>query len=188
MKYLIVGLGNPGQKYENTRHNIGFKVVDYLAEELQASFSLDTHGYVAVGKHKGRSLHILKPTTFMNLSGKAVNYWLTKLKIKSLDKLLVIVDDIHLDFGTIRLRKKGSDGGHNGLRDIQDRLSTNKYPRLRMGIGNHFYSGQQIDYVLGEWQGEEADMLDEIIERGSEVIKSYVSIGPDRTMNLYNNK
>ncbi|WP_236974224.1 aminoacyl-tRNA hydrolase [Membranihabitans maritimus] len=188
MKYLIVGVGNPGAKYENTRHNIGFLVADKLAKELDCSFAPDSHGELAVGKHKGRTLYILKPNTFMNLSGKAVNYWLTKLKIKSLDNLLVIVDDLHLDLGVVRLRKKGSDGGHNGLRDIQARLGTTKYPRLRMGIGSDFHSGQQIDYVLGQWPEEDRSTLEEMVAKGSEVIMNFVTIGSDRTMNTFNNK
>ncbi|GAA5225269.1 aminoacyl-tRNA hydrolase [Membranihabitans marinus] len=188
MKYLAVGLGNPGIKYSNTRHNIGFKVLDHLAQDLAVPFESVTHGHMATGKHKGRTIYMLKPNTYMNLSGKAVNYWMQKLKIKSLDRVLVVVDDIHIDFEVIRIRKKGSHGGHNGLRNIQEVLQTQEYPRLRMGIGQNFYSGQQIDFVLGEWSADEEAGLPLFIQNASEAIKSYFTIGPARTMNEFNTK
>lgn len=188
MKYLAVGLGNPGKNYENTRHNIGFKVLDHLAADLSAEFELDHHGLLATAKYKGKTIYLLKPTTYMNLSGKAVNYWMQKLKIKSIDRLLVVVDDIHLDYETIRIRTKGSHGGHNGLRHIQEVLNTSAYPRLRMGIGQNFFAGRQVDYVLGEWNEDEKATLSSFIETGAEAIKSYFTIGPARTMNEFNTK
>lgn len=159
MKYLIAGLGNPGPEYENTRHNIGFLVLDELVRILKGSWKDERHGWVAEVKYKGRQLTLLKPSTFMNRSGKAVSYWGLKMKLKTPDQVLVIVDDIHLDFGTFRLRKKGSAGGHNGLKDIEEKMGRQDYPRVRVGIGSDFYSGQQINYVLGEWSDEELEKL-----------------------------
>src|SRR6056297_2364548 len=147
-KFLIVGLGNPGPKYENTRHNIGFKILDYIAEKEEVSYSTEKLGDIATFKFKGRTFIMLKPSTYMNLSGKSVNYWLQKEKIE-LQNLLVITDDLNLAFGTIRLKTKGSDGGHNGLKDIQSTLNTTKYNRFRFGISDEFSKGQQVDYVLG---------------------------------------
>ena len=154
MKFLIVGLGNPGFEYENTRHNIGFKVLDALAELSNTSFKEERHAKVTVVKNKGRSFYLVKPTTFMNLSGKAVNYWLQQYKI-DYKNLLVITDDIALPFGALRLRGKGSDGGHNGLKDIQAVLGRSDYARLKFGVGNDFARGRQADYVLSEWSSEE---------------------------------
>ena len=187
MKYLIVGLGNPGVKYEHTRHNIGFKVLDALASASNTVFKSDRYADVAEIKHKGRRFVLVKPTTFMNLSGKAVNYWLKQEKL-STDNLLVVTDDIALPFGTLRMKPKGSDGGHNGLKDIQNVLQTSKYPRLRFGIGNNFYKGQQSDYVLGEWSSEESTTLEERIEMASKMVLSFGSIGIQFTMNQFNGK
>ncbi|MCB9081484.1 MAG: aminoacyl-tRNA hydrolase [Lewinellaceae bacterium] len=186
MKYLIVGLGNIGAEYENTRHNIGFLVVDALARALDVSFSPDTLGAVARFKHKSRTFVLLKPSTYMNRSGKAVHYWLQKEKITK-DNLLVIVDDLNLPYGTIRLRGKGSDGGHNGLKDIDQVCGGNNYARLRLGIGNEFQKGRQVDYVLGEWSDDEAAKLPETLESAGEVVKSFATIGLQRTMSAFNN-
>lgn len=185
MKYLIVGLGNMGSQYNNTRHNIGFDIVDSLAIKHDAMWKVDTLGDIAIFKHKGRTITLLKPSTFMNRSGKAVNHWMNKLKIKR-DNILVLVDDLHLDFGRLRLRGKGSDGGHNGLKDIQETLGGNKYPRLKFGIGRDFYSGQQVDYVLGHWTSEQSDALPDYIEKATEAVLSFTSIGLKFTMEKYN--
>ncbi len=187
MKYLIVGLGNPGAKYENTRHNIGFKVVDALAKEGGEQFSSGRHADVSVIKHKGRTLILLKPTTFMNLSGKAVAYYMQTEKIP-LENVIVVVDDLALPFGKLRMKLKGSDGGHNGLKDIQAKLNTPNYTRLRFGVGSDFHKGQQIDFVLGEWSQEELTQMPERIGVAMEFIKSYVTIGAERTMSFMNNK
>lgn len=187
MKYLIVGLGNPGEKYENTRHNVGFKVLDAFAKEREANFETIKLGDVATVKWKGRSIVLLKPNTYMNLSGKAVNYYLQAEKIP-LENLLVITDDLALPFGKIRLRGKGSDGGHNGLKDIQDKLNTQGYARLRFGVGQEFSQGRQVDYVLGEWSVEEAEKLEERIKVAKEIIKGFSTIGLNRTMSEWNNK
>lgn len=184
MKYLIVGLGNIGAEYHNTRHNIGFDVLDVLAEELGATFKADKLGEVAEAKHRGRTLILLKPSTYMNLSGKAVNYWLQKGKIKP-ENLMVIVDDLNIPFGKIRLRGKGSDGGHNGLKDINGYLGGN-YPRLRFGIGDAFSKGKQVNFVLGKWKPEEREALDKIIQQSVKAVLSFVSIGLARTMNTFN--
>ena len=187
MKYLIVGLGNPGVKYQETRHNIGFKVLDELAGSSNTAFKSDRYADVCTVKHKGRSYILVKPTTFMNLSGKAVNYWMKQEKI-TIDKLLVITDDIALPFGKLRLKPKGSDGGHNGLKDIQVILGTTVYPRLRFGVGNDFYKGQQSDYVLGEWDLEDREKLAERIKIAAEMVLSFGAIGLQHTMNQFNNK
>src|SRR5690554_757745 len=170
MKYLVVGLGNPGLKYENTRHNIGFKVVEAFAKEREAEFETIKLGDVAKAKWKGRQIILLKPSTFMNLSGKAVNYYLQKEKIK-IENLLVITDDLALPFGKLRMKGKGSDGGHNGLKDIQAVLNSNKYARLRFGVGSDFSQGKQVDYVLGEWDNEENAHLEERVKQATEFIK-----------------
>lgn len=187
MKYLIVGLGNPGKEYENTRHNIGFLTLDALVEEHDAEFSTEKLGEVAKIKFKGRTLILLKPSTYMNLSGKAVNYWLTKEKIKP-ENLFVITDDLALPFGKLRLKGKGSDAGHNGLKDIIATFNSTKFPRLKFGIGNNFYPGQQAQYVLSEWNSEEQKELPERIKIAHEFIKGFVTIGLDQTMSTYNNK
>lgn len=185
-KYLIVGLGNIGEKYENTRHNIGFKVVDYFAKKEGFSFETNKLGATAVHKIKGRTLLFLKPGTYMNLSGKAVKYWLEKEKIP-LENLLVITDDLHLPFGTLRLKTKGSAGGHNGLKDIQQALQTTHYNRLRFGISDAFSKGKQVDYVLGEWTPEEVEKLPERLKKTAQIIKSFPLAGISNTMNTYNN-
>lgn len=187
MKYLIVGLGNPGEKYDNTRHNIGFEVLDAFAREREASFEIAKLGELATAKWKGRTLLLLKPSTYMNLSGKAVNYYLQREKI-TVERLLVITDDIALPFGKLRLKGKGSDGGHNGLKHIQATLNTTKYARLRFGVGNDFHKGQQVDYVLGEWTSEQSDALKERIKVAHEFIKGFSTIGLDKTMSSWNNK
>ena len=194
MKYLIVGLGNPGEEYEQTRHNIGYMALDRFVKTINeenpansCSFSIDRHAYVAQTKVKGRSLVLVKPTTFMNLSGKAVKYWLAKEKIP-VENMLIIVDDLALDLGAIRLRMGGSDGGHNGLKDIIASLGHNKFNRLRFGIGNNFARGRQIDFVLGKIEGEDWNVVDEKLNTCCDIIKSFVTIGMDRTMNLFNRK
>ena len=187
MKYLIVGLGNPGDKYYNTRHNIGFRVLDELASSSNTSFTPDRLADVATIKHKGRTFVLVKPTTFMNLSGKAVNFWLQNEKLQA-DKLLVITDDIALPFGKLRMKGKGSDGGHNGLKDIQHVLQTQKYARLRFGVGSDFNPGKQSNYVLGEWHPEEEAQLEERIKMAAEAAKSFGTIGLNFTMNQFNGK
>lgn len=187
MKYLIVGLGNPGSKYENTRHNIGFKVVEAFAKELNGSFMLEKQAEVARVKFKGRSLVLIKPTTYMNLSGKAVNYWMSLEKIPR-ENILVIADDIALPFGKLRMKGKGSDGGHNGLKDIQATFNSAEYARLRFGVGNDFFPGRQADYVLGEWSAEESASLEERIKIAGEFIKGFTTIGLQLTMTNWNNK
>ncbi|TVZ58490.1 PTH1 family peptidyl-tRNA hydrolase [Flavobacteriaceae bacterium MAR_2010_105] len=184
-KYLIVGLGNIGDKYHNTRHNIGFKILDFLAEKEQLAFETQKLGDVTTYKFKGRSFILLKPSTYMNLSGKSVLYWMTKEKI-SLEKVLVVTDDLNLPFGTIRLKTKGSDGGHNGLKDIQDKLQTTNYNRFRFGISDTFSKGRQVDYVLGEWTDEENKKLPERLEKSIELIKSFGTAGISITMNTFN--
>lgn len=187
MKYLIVGLGNPGEKYANTRHNIGFRVLEAFAKELDGTFSAGKLADRAEVKLKGRTLVLIKPTTFMNLSGKAVNYWMQQEKITK-ENLLVIADDIALPFGKLRMKGKGSDGGHNGLKDIQAVLNSVEYARLRFGVGNDFHPGRQSDYVLGEWGTEELQTLKERIEIASEFIKGFCTIGLQLTMTNWNNK
>lgn len=186
-KYLIVGLGNIGEKYANTRHNIGFKILDFLAHKEDVSFETLKLGDVATLKIKGRTLTLLKPSTYMNLSGKALKYWLDKEKVP-LENLLVVTDDLNLPFGTLRLKTKGSDGGHNGLKDIQDKLQTTKYNRLRFGISDSFSKGRQVDYVLGEWSDDENSKLKERLEMSTQVIKSFVLAGVSNTMNEFNGK
>lgn len=187
MKYLIVGLGNIGSEYAQTRHNIGFKVLDALAGASNISFTTDRLGDVATLKHKGRTLILLKPSTYMNLSGKAVKYWMDREKIP-LENLLIIVDDLALPFCKIRIRKSGSDAGHNGLKDINAILGTQAYNRIRLGIGSDFPQGRQVDYVLGEWSDQEKTSLPERMEKVSEAIKSFTTIGIERTMNTFNEK
>jgi peptidyl-tRNA hydrolase, PTH1 family len=187
LKYLIAGLGNIGIDYANTRHNVGFKVLDALAKASNTSFGTKRYGDIAEIKHKGRIYILLKPSTFMNLSGKAISYWLQAEKIP-IENLLVIVDDIALPIGTLRLRTKGGDGGHNGLFNITEVLGTQDFARLRFGIGGDFPKGNQVQYVLGEWTSEEEEMLPERCEKASEIILSFGTIGLERTMNFYNKK
>lgn len=186
-KYLIVGLGNIGEKYANTRHNIGFRILDALAKTENLSFETLKLGDLCVYKFKGRSFIMLKPSTYMNLSGKAIKYWMTKEHIP-IENLLVITDDLNLPFGTLRLKTKGSDGGHNGLKDIQNTLQTTSYNRLRFGISDAFNKGNQIDYVLGDWTLEEDNQLNERITLAIEIIKSFGTAGVNNTMNQYNGK
>nr|WP_245167555.1 aminoacyl-tRNA hydrolase [Croceivirga sp. JEA036] len=185
-KFLIVGLGNIGAEYANTRHNIGFKVLDALAEEEQFTFESAKLGSVATFTHKGKTVICLKPSTYMNLSGKAVKYWMDQEKIP-LNNVLIITDDIHLDFGTIRLKGKGSDGGHNGLKDIQNVLQTSTYHRFRFGVGANFGKGKQVDFVLGKWTAQEESALVERLQKSTDLIRSFVFAGPKNTMNLFNN-
>lgn len=186
-KFLIVGLGNIGPKYENTRHNIGFKILDKLAEKQETAFETQKLGDVASFRFKGRTFILLKPSTYMNLSGKAVNYWMQKEKI-SLENLLIVTDDLNLPFGTLRLKTKGSDGGHNGLKDVQAQLNTTQYNRFRFGISDKFSKGQQIDYVLSEWNENEEKELPERLETSAELILSFGTAGVSNTMNSFNGK
>lgn len=185
--FLIVGLGNIGEKYENTRHNIGFKILDYVASKEDITFESEKLGSVAKFRFKGRTFILLKPSTYMNLSGKSVNYWLTKEKIP-IENLLVICDDLNLEFGSIRIKPKGSDGGHNGLKDINAVLNTQQYARFRFGVGADFSKGKQVDYVLGEWDTEENKALPERLQKGFEIIKSFGTAGLNNTMNTFNGK
>ena len=187
MKYLIVGLGNIGEEYSNTRHNIGFRVLDAFAEASSAIFKPDRLGDKCEIKFKGRTFICIKPSTFMNLSGKAVQYWLQKEKITP-ERLLIITDDIALPFGTLRLKPKGSDGGHNGLKSIQESIGGSRYPRLRFGVGCDFNQGQQVKYVLSNWNLDEIVPLQSRIKVCIEIINSFGTIGMDRTMNQFNNK
>ena len=186
-KYLIVGLGNVGAEYEGTRHNAGFMVVDALAREAEARWSLERHAYRTEVRHKGRVLVLIKPTTYMNLSGKAVKYWLQAEKI-DLANLLVVVDDIALDPGVIRIKKQGAAGGHNGLKDIEALLGTQAYNRLRMGVGSNFGRGHQVDYVLGGFDTDEAAAMEQAVTTACEAVRCFVTQGIDRTMNSYNSK
>ena len=185
MNYLIVGLGNIGVEYANTRHNIGFMVLDAWAQASNIVFESGRYGYTATISFKGRKFILLKPSTYMNLSGKAVRYWMNELKIP-LENLLVISDDLNIPFGTVRLRKNGSAGGHNGLTNINELLGTQEYARIRMGIGNDFGRGHQVDYVLGELSDEEMELMPELSKKVIEGIKAFATIGPDRAMNVLN--
>ena len=186
-KFLIVGLGNIGAEYVNTRHNIGFKILDYFANQESISFQTQKLGEVAEFKIKGRTVLLLKPNTYMNLSGKAVKYWLEKENIEK-DNMLVITDDLNLSFGSIRIKTKGSDGGHNGLKNIQLLLNSTEYPRFRFGISDAFKKGKQVDYVLGEWTLDEKEALKERLSISSEIIKSFALAGLNNTMNVFNGK
>lgn len=187
MKYLIVGLGNIGAEYDNTRHNIGFKILDELASSSSIFFSLDRLAHRAELKHKGRTFVLIKPTTYMNLSGKAVNFWMQQEKIPA-DCVLVITDDINLPFGKIRIRRKGSDGGHNGLKNINQVLGRQDYPRMRFGVGDEFHKGKQVDYVLGKWSREEEKEMQNRLILCSQAILAFGTIGIDRMMNEFNNQ
>lgn len=186
-KFLIVGLGNIGAEYVNTRHNIGFKVLDFLAKKESLDFQTVKLGSLAEYKFKGRTFLLLKPNTYMNLSGKAVKYWMDQEKIP-LENILVITDDLNLSFGTIRIKGKGSDGGHNGLKNINLILNTQNYTRFRFGISDQFKKGQQVDYVLGEWDEQEKTALTERLEISVEIIKSFGTAGLNNTMNSFNGK
>ena len=187
MKFLIVGLGNIGSEYAETRHNIGFKVLDALAGASNLFFKTDRYGDICELKHKGKTFILLKPSTYMNLSGNAVRYWMQQEKI-ALENVMVITDDLALPFGKLRMRGQGSDGGHNGLKHIQQILQTANYPRLRFGISAEFGKGQQVDYVLGEWNDDEKKTLQEHIERACKAVLSFGHIGLARTMNEFNTK
>ncbi|MBQ3207062.1 MAG: aminoacyl-tRNA hydrolase [Bacteroidales bacterium] len=187
MNYLIVGLGNIGVEYANTRHNMGFMVLDAWAQASNIVFESGRYGYTAVVSFKGRKFHLLKPSTYMNLSGKAVRYWMNELKIP-VENLLVISDDLNIPFGTLRLRKNGSAGGHNGLTNINEMIGTQDYARIRVGIGNEFGRGQQVNYVLGELSKEEMEEMAEISKRVIDGVKAWATIGPDRAMNIVNTK
>jgi len=185
MKYLIVGLGNIGDGYKDTRHNIGFTVLDAMAMASNISFSEKRYGSIAEVRYKGRDLILLKPSTYMNLSGNAVNYWLKKENIP-LENLLIIVDDIALPLGSIRMRSKGNDGGHNGLAHISTILDTNDYSRIRIGIGNSYRKGDQIDFVLGKWDNEEKKFIDERVSIVVDMIRSFAFAGTELTMTAFN--
>ncbi len=187
MKYLIVGLGNIGDDYRDTRHNIGFRILDALASASNISFVDKRYGMVAEYKFKGRTFILLKPSTYMNRSGLAVDYWMKKSKVP-LERTLILVDDIALPLGSIRIRPKGSDGGHNGLANINQVLGSGQYTRVRFGIGNNFGRGQQVDYVLGEWTSEENTTLSPLIDHCIEIIKSFGTIGLELTMTRLNKK
>jgi len=186
-KFLIVGLGNIGEKYHNTRHNVGFKILDHFAEKEELTFETKRLGDLTTYKFKGRTFIFLKPSTYMNLSGKSVLYWLSKEKIP-LENLLIITDDLNLPFGSIRIKTKGSDGGHNGLKDIQDKLQTTNYNRFRFGISDEFSKGRQTDYVLGAWNDEELQKLPERLDLSIELIKSFGTAGINNTMNSFNGR
>lgn len=187
MKYLITGLGNIGKEYHNTRHNIGFTILDALAGASNVFFSENRYGATAELKIKGRTVVLLKPGTFMNLSGNAVRYWMQKEKIEP-ENLLVVVDDVALPFGTLRLKPKGSDAGHNGLKNIQEVLGHTNYARLRFGIGNDYPRGHQVEYVLSSWTPEQASALSERCLKAAEIIKNFVLEGTELTMTRYNGK
>jgi len=186
-KFLIVGLGNIGAEYVNTRHNIGFKVLDFFAKKEAIAFDTVKLGSLATYKFKGRAFFLLKPNTYMNLSGKAVQYWMDKENIP-LENLLVITDDLNISFGTIRIKPKGSDGGHNGLKNINLILNTQNYTRFRFGISDEFKKGKQIDYVLGNWGDDEKTKLPERLELAAEIIKSFGTAGLENTMTTFNGK
>ena len=187
MKYLIVGLGNIGPEYEDTRHNIGFTILDAFAKASNVFFEQKRYGATCEVKLKGRTLILLKPSTYMNLSGMAVRYWMQKEKIEP-ENMLVIVDDIALPFGTLRLKPRGSDAGHNGLKNIQSVLGHDNYNRLRFGIGSDFEKGRQVDYVLGRWTEEEKQGLPPRVDKAIEIVKNFCLSGMQFTMNNYNNK
>ena len=184
-KFLVAGLGNIGAEYRDTRHNIGFQILERLSEEIEFPFESGRHGDIGTFKLRGRPVICLKPATYMNRSGKAVRYWMEREKIP-LENLLVVTDDLNLPFGTLRLKTKGSDGGHNGLKDIQQVLGTTLYSRFRFGIGADYPQGRQVDFVLGSWDDEERKALPERLERSVELIRSFLLAGPSRTMNAFN--
>ncbi|MCF6222956.1 MAG: aminoacyl-tRNA hydrolase [Flavobacteriaceae bacterium] len=186
-KFLIVGLGNIGDKYKNTRHNIGFKILEALAENEKTPFETKKLGDLSRFRYKGRTFILLKPNTFMNLSGKAVKYWQQLEKIP-IENILIITDDLNLPFGSLRLKTKGSAGGHNGLSNINEHLQTPNYSRLRFGVGAEFKTGSQVDYVLGNWNQEEEDKLSERIDKSTKAIKSFALAGIANTMSEFNGK
>jgi len=186
MKYLIAGLGNIGSEYHETRHNIGFMVLDALAKENQATFSTERHAFYTSIKHKGRTIHLIKPTTYMNLSGKALKYWMQQLKV-NLPEVLVVTDDIALPFGKLRMRGKGSAGGHNGLKNIEQLLGSSAYARLKFGVGNDFAQGRQVDYVLSTFDKKEQEELPLVIDKAAQMVLGFCTIGLQRTMSQLNN-
>jgi PTH1 family peptidyl-tRNA hydrolase len=185
MKFLIVGLGNIGDEYAQTRHNIGFDVLDALAEKYKESFKPDRYADLCEISLRGRHLYCIKPNTYMNLSGKAVRYWMQTLKIP-VENIFILVDDLAINFGKIRIRGNGSDAGHNGLKSIQELLLTQNYPRLRFGIGNNFPKGRQIDFVLGKWSNEELKDIPELIQKSVQAVESFATRGLAATMNDFN--
>ena len=187
MNYLVVGLGNIGAEYANTRHNMGFMVLDAWAQASNISFESGRYGSTAVISFKGRKFHLLKPSTYMNLSGKAVRYWMNELKIP-VENIIIISDDLNIPFGTLRLRKNGSAGGHNGLTNITELIGTQEYARIRVGIGNDFGKGQQVGFVLGELSKEEKEEMEGISKRVIDGVKAWATIGVDRAMNTVNTK
>ena len=187
MKYLIVGLGNIGAEYAHTRHNIGFDIADAFAQKHNAVFSPDRYADMAQVKLKGKSITLIKPTTYMNLSGKSLRYWMQELKI-DLQNVLVLVDDLALPYGTLRLRGNGSDAGHNGLKNINEVMLTQNYPRLRFGIGNDFPKGRQIEFVLGKWDDSESKLFPELLSKCVEACECFVLQGLPKAMNIYNTK
>ena len=186
-KFLIVGLGNIGEKYDETRHNIGFKILDELANDEKIIFETEKLGDLASFRFKGRTFILLKPNTYMNLSGKAVKYWMDKEKIP-LENILIVTDDVNIDFGTIRIKAKGSAGGHNGLKDIEQKLNSQKYARFRFGVGGNYSRGKQVDYVLGEWNKQEKSELIERLPKATKAIISFGTDGLNNTMNTFNGK
>jgi len=187
MKYLIVGLGNIGDEYVNTRHNAGFTLIDALAKSLNASFLVDRYASVANTSYKSRQLVLIKPSTYMNLSGKAVHYWMQKEKIP-IENILVLVDDLSLPYGTLRMKGKGSAGGHNGLKNIEELLGSENYARMRFGVGNNFSKGKQVDFVLGQWTDEENSQLPAITEKATTAIQMYLTVGIEKAMTFVNQK
>lgn len=187
MNFLIIGLGNIGAEYASTRHNMGFMVLDAFAEASNVVFSTERYGSIAQLSFKGRKLYLLKPSTYMNLSGNAVRYWKNKLSLPT-EQILVICDDLNLPFGSVRMRKSGSDGGHNGLKNIEELLGTRDYCRIRIGIGNNFEKGSQVDFVIGAMSKDEINQIPAISDKIIEGIKNFCTIGPDRTMNVLNTK
>jgi PTH1 family peptidyl-tRNA hydrolase len=187
MKYLIIGLGNIGSEYQDTRHNVGFAVVDALANQQDVTFKNETLGAISEFRHKGRTFILLKPSTYMNRSGKAVNYWMQKQKIAQ-ENILVVLDDLNLPFGKQRLRPNGSDGGHNGLKDIDLTLGNNNYARLRIGISDNFTKGRQADYVLGKWTAEEKKQLPDMLQYAADTVQAFGTIGLPLTMTQFNKK
>jgi PTH1 family peptidyl-tRNA hydrolase len=186
-KFLIVGLGNIGEVYANTRHNIGFQVLDALAKDQESRFETEKLGDVSRFRHKGRTFILVKPSTYMNLSGKAVKYWMTQEKILA-ENICIVTDDIHIDFGSIRIKTSGSAGGHNGLKDIQEKLNTQQYNRFRFGVGGNYSKGRQADFVLGQWTKEEESKLIERIPIATNAILSFGTDGINNTMNKFNGK
>jgi PTH1 family peptidyl-tRNA hydrolase len=187
LKFLVVGLGNPGSEYQHTRHNIGFDVLDHMVRNAEAFFASSRYGETCTLKIRGKQALLLKPNTYMNLSGKAVNYWMQAERIP-IDNVLVVTDDIALPPGTIRLRLKGSDGGHNGLKSINETLNTTNFARLRFGVGNDFHKGGQADYVLGHWPEDQKELINSKIETAAEAVKTFIAIGPVFAMNKFNTK